>query len=183
MRSHSPIQLVERGPEGHKLAKHPPLRGPATHGVYELGICYSGEIMLGSTTNRFHLREGDMALILPGAWHYESYRHPRRSYKGCWLVATPVQIRCNFTCYTKGKFDAYWIRGMSPGGDHGSFFLDLIRLVQARRPRWKTNTRHLVIELLNDFQRSIKVISRFERRAALPVGRLPEHRTRKRGPQ
>src|ERR1051325_8476382 len=178
MRSHSPMQLVEPGPASHKLAKHPPLRGPTTHGVYEVGICYSGEIMLGSPTKVFHLRAGDIVVIAPGAWHYESYRNPRRSYKGCWLVATPVQIRCNFTSYTKGKFDTYWIRGMSPGGDHGSLFLDLIRQLQARRLRWKTKTRGLVIELLMDFRRSIKDLARFELRAAFPVGRLPEHRTR-----
>ncbi|MBI4024505.1 MAG: helix-turn-helix transcriptional regulator [Verrucomicrobia bacterium] len=159
LQSQSPIRLIEPGLLGHKLAKEPPLRGPATHGLYELAICSAGKMMLVGMTRMFVLKAGDIVVIAPGAWHYETCCKAGQPYQACWVVPFGGHALCNFSLYRRGKFEAYWLRGVASGGDHGSFFRDLIGRIQARGPHWKMKTRGLVIELLKDVQRSTRSVT------------------------
>ncbi len=158
-RSRTPALLLEPAPPGHQLASHPPLRGPSSHGLYELGICYEGEILMASGTRMYHLKPGDFAVIEPGAWHYESYRDRRRSYKGCWLCTAPGVIRCNFSSYRRRRFETHWLRGISTGSEHDGFFKDLVCQISTRRSGWQARTRRLAINLLEDLQRHTEGIS------------------------
>lgn len=144
--------LLEAGPPGHKLADHPPLRGPSTHGLHELGICYEGEMLVASGAKIHRLRAGDFVVIEPGAWHYESYRKRRGPYKACWLCIAPGASRCNFTSYGRGGFSTFWLRGLSTGAAHDRLFRQLLREIRARREGRPDRMHRLLLSLLADFR-------------------------------
>lgn len=153
-RSRSAVRVLPPGPPGLKPAHHPPLRGPAAHGTVELAICCSGRMTFVGATRLFDLRRGDVVIIPPGAWHYESYCQPSQPYRFCWIVTTPGQLRCNFSTYSRGRLDVYWLPGVFPGAPYNARCERLLRLARGPGPVAGSRTRRLVLDLLLELRRN-----------------------------
>jgi len=159
-RSRSPVQLLEAGAIQRGIhVKYPPLRGPATHASYEIVVCFAGRLMLAGANRSIVLNPGEVAVIEPGAWHYETCTDKRQSYKACWIVALGMQRRSNVSSYDGRQFESHVLRGIVSGRDCDEFYRNLIRQIRGRRPRWKSRTREMVIDLLRDFQLNVRDIS------------------------
>jgi AraC-like DNA-binding protein len=104
-------------------------------------------------TGMLELRSGDVVLIPPGAWHYESYARPDQPYRFCWIVTTPGHLRCNFSTYRDGRLNVYWLRGEFQGEPYSGRCEALLDRTHRKGASAAVSTRRLVLDLLLEMQR------------------------------
>lgn len=147
------LTVLQPSSPGQARVRHPPLVPPSRHEIYELVICYDGEMIIVGAERIHVLHRGDAMLIPPGAWHYESYHSTRQAYRVCWLIAEGLLMSCNFAGYRGGRFTLR--HGARLMLDESSNPLaDLGHEIGEKRAHWRLKSRLLLTDLLVDLRRS-----------------------------
>lgn len=106
-------------------------------------VGYSSTIDLG---------KGDAVVIIPGAWHYESYSQPRQSYRACWLFADSLLTCYIFTHYAGRSFEIP-ASGALPRLNEAALLEAVAREIDERPVHWRAKAQSLLLKLLVDFDR------------------------------
>lgn len=155
MRPRARVMLLVPARGGRPSHRHPPLVKPAHHAHYELAICFQGQMMLVGEENIHPLRAGDAVLVMPGAWHYESYRSARQPYEVCWFIAHPRRMNCVFTSYRRGRLQIVGHGGVPALGEK-DLLDELARELRQQPLHWRVRARTLLAQLLVDLDRRLQ---------------------------
>jgi AraC-like DNA-binding protein len=143
----SRIAVLEPARGGHPSRRHPPLVAPSHHAHYELAVCFAGAMIIVAEERIHELKAGNAVLVLPGAWHYESYRDARKPYEVCWLVARPGEMRFVFTRYRRKKLAIDQHPG-PPAASEIQTLDEMARELTERPAHWQARAKALLVEML-----------------------------------
>lgn len=137
---------------GQSSRRFPPLVAPSHHTYFEVAVCFAGDVMILGEEKIHELCAGDAVVVMPGAWHYETYRKASEPYELFWLIPAPPQVNCVFTCYRKGSFTTR-SQGGVPAFSENSLVETLARELTEQSAHWRERSRALLTELLIDYDR------------------------------
>lgn len=133
----------------------PPLVAPARHPYYELVICQAGRANIVAETTVYRLRRGDALVIMPGAWHYESYQTVRQSYQLCWLIEFPRAMGVTGSAYSRGTFTV-GEGAQAPMLEQHAVLAELAQEARQQPPHWQIKARALLLGLLVEIDRRLR---------------------------
>jgi len=154
-RARGSVTLIKPLHGGQPSRLHPPLVPPQHHTYYEVAICFAGTMILAAEEKLHELRAGDAVVVMPGAWHYETYRKASESYELFWLIPETEHVNCVFTCYRKGSFTTRRQSG-APAIGEKPLVETLARELTAQPIHWRERSRALLTEILIDYDRRLQ---------------------------
>ena len=149
------IQVMPAAQPVRPNRSHPALVKPGQHDHIELAICYAGESNIVGDSAIYRLRPGDALLIMPGAWHYESYVSPRLAYNLCWMRQTRQWIGYNLSTYARRRFRVHDGASVSLP-DQFEALAKLSREARDQPPHWQVLTRSVLAEILVELDRNLR---------------------------
>src|ERR1051326_2881588 len=124
--------------------------------------------MLIVASDQLHrLETGDAMMIVPGAWHYESYCRAEQAYDAVWFIRLPSGLIGVPATYRRGQFRFFHWNMEDPVVMRPTTIEELAHELTQQQTDWEMKARSLLIHLLVDVRRCIA-----ESETPLRLGRL-----------